>query len=145
LVDHAPAGHWQTTTLVAGITVRSIISPMILSGAMDSEAFLAWVEQSLLPELPRRAIVVMDNLGPHHAPKIQCLVKKVRAQVRYLPAYSPDFNPIELAWAEVKSCLRGAKARTPKQLQAAIARALDLITPQKARAFFKHCFVGIKS
>lgn len=144
-VDHAPAGHWGTTTLVAGITLRAAIAPMVLDGPMDTAAFLAYVEHVLIPELPPRAIVVMDNLAPHHAPKVEELLKKAGAEIHYLPPYSPDFNPIEPMWSEVKAWLRRAKARTAKKLETAISQALARITPAQARAFFCHCFVGIKS
>jgi transposase len=145
LVDHAPAGHWNTTTLVAAITYRAPIAPMVLEGAMDTEAFVAYVEQVLVPSLPQGAIVVMDNLGAHQSPAIKRALEKAGAELRYLPPYSPDFNPIELMWSKVKSALRAAKARTQVDLWSAVAHALTMITPSDVRAFFCHCLVGIKS
>ena len=144
-IDHAPHGHWNTTTLVAGITSGGAIAPMMLEGAMDTKAFMAYIEQVLIPALPPEAIVVMDNLPAHKATKIQARIEQAGAQVRFLPPYSPDFNPIELMWSKVKTSLRSAKARTHEDLQAAIATALKTITAMDAAGFFRHCFVGVIS
>lgn len=145
LVDYAPAGHWNTTTLVAAITCQAPIAPMVLEGAMDTEAFVAYVEQVLVPALPPGAIVVMDNLGAHQSPAIERVLEQAGAELRHLPPYSPDFNPIELMWSKIKAALRAAKARTEEDLWAAVAHALTLVTPADLRAFFCHCFVGIIS
>jgi transposase len=142
-IDHAPAGHWNTTTLVAAITCEAPIAPMMLDGAMDSLAFVAYVEQVLVPAMPKGAIVVMDNLGAHQSPAIERLLAQAGAELRYLPPYSPDFNPIELMWSKIKAALRAAKARTKEELWAAIAHALTMVTPADLRAFFCHCFVGM--
>lgn len=142
-VDHAPQGHWNTTTLVAAITYAGPIAPMVLDGPMDRLAFEAYVEQVLVPAVPRGAIVVMDNLSAHQAPGIERLLQQAGAELRYLPPYSPDFNPIELMWSKVKEALRAAKARTQEELWRAIAQALAQVTPQEARAFFCHCAVGV--
>jgi transposase len=143
LIDHAPLGHWNTTTLVAAITSRGPIAPLVLDGPMNTEAFVVWVEQMLVPALPPKAIVVMDNLSPHHAPRVELLLRQAGAELAYLPPYSPDFNPIELMWSKVKQLLRSAKARTQEDLWAAIAAALELVTPDEIRAFFCHCGVGM--
>jgi transposase len=145
LVDHAPAGHWNTTTLVAAITWEAPIASMVLEGAMDTEAFVAYVEQVLVPALPQGAIVVMDNLGAHQSPAIRRALEQAGAELRYLPPYSPDFNPIELMWSKVKAALRAAKARTQLDLWSAVAQALTRVTPSDIRAFFCHCFVGMIS
>lgn len=145
LVDHAPAGHWNTTTLVAAITREAPIAPMVLEGAMDTAAFVAYIERVLVPDLPKDAIVVMDNLGAHQSPAFERALAKAGAELRYLPPYSPDFNPIELMWSKVKSALRAAKARTEEDLWTAVAHALTLVTPADLRAFFCHCFVGMIS
>lgn len=145
LVDHAPQGHWNTTTLVAAITMDAPIAPMVLDGPMNAEAFAAYVEQVLVPALPAGAIVVMDNLSAHHAPAVERLLDAAGAELRYLPPYSPDFNPIELMWSKVKASLRAAKARTQEELWTAVALALERITPNDARGFFCHCFVGVKT
>jgi len=143
VVEYAPHGHWNTSTLVAGLTWRSPIAPMVLDGPMDTAAFKAYVEQMLIPALPDDAIVVMDNLSAHKAPAIARLLHKAGADLRYLPAYSPDFNPIEPMWSKVKTSVRAAKPRTQEALHATIATALEKITPTDIHGFFCHCFVGI--
>lgn len=144
-VDYAPQGHWNTTTLVAGITARAPIAPMVLDGPMDSLAFAAYIEHVLAPELPPDSIVVMDNLSAHKSPVIAQLIRDAGGELWYLPPYSPDFNPIEHMWSKVKNHLRGAKARTEEDLYRAIATGLSSITPSNVRGFFRHCFVGVKS
>jgi len=142
-VDYAPHGHWNTTTLVAGITYECAIAPMALDGPMDTEAFVAYVEHLLVPELPEDPIVIMDNLSAHKSPRVQTLLRAAGAELRYLPPYSPDLNPIELMWSKVKGRLRRAKARDHEELYSAIADALSAITSHDTRAFFRHCIVGI--
>jgi transposase len=116
---------------------------MVLEGAMDTLAFQAYVQQVLLPAIPFTSIVVMDNLSPHKAPCIARLFREAQVELRFLPPYSPDFNPIELLWSKVKAKLRSAKARTQTDLNKAIARALASITPKETKAFFYRCVVGI--
>ena len=145
VLDYAPHGHWNTTTLVAAITWESAIAPMVLDGPMDRLSFEAYVEQVLLPELPADAIVVMDNLSAHKSKTTQNLFKEAGIELHYQPPYSPDFNPIELMWSKVKNSLRTAKARTQEQLYEAIAHALTQITSRDTQGFFQHCNVAIKS
>lgn len=142
-IDYAPHGHWNTTTLIAGITVERAIAPMVLDGPMDAASFEAYVEQLLAPVLPPNAVVVMDNLAAHKGPNVSRLLAASGAQVLYLPPYSPDLNPIELMWAKVKAHLRRTKARTQDELYEAIVRALAAVTPGDTRGFFQHCIVGI--
>lgn len=144
-VDYAPHGHWSTTTLIAGLATDGARAPMVLDGPMDTAAFGAYVEQVLIPHLPERAVVVMDNLSAHKPPAIASRIEQAGGEVWYLPPYSPDLNPIELMWSKVKNDLRRAKARTPDDLYAAIAAALATITPEDALGFFRHCGVGIIS
>jgi transposase len=142
-IDYAPHGHWATTTLVAAITWESAIAPMVLDGPMDAVAFQAYIEQVLAPALPRGSIVVMDNLSAHKSTAIAGMLRGAGAELRYLPPYSPDFNPIEPMWSKVKGSLRSAKARTQEELHEAIATALLAITPDDTSNFFCHCGVGI--
>lgn len=144
-VDRAPAGHWNTTTLVAGITLAGAIAPMSLDGPMDSEAFETYLVHILIPALGPEAIVVMDNLPAHKTAAVTAAFEQAGVQTRYLPPYSPDFNPIELMWSKIKTFLRAAKARTRQELDQAIADALSTITSEDAQGFFRHCFVGIKN
>jgi len=142
-VDYTPHGHWSTTTLVAAITPRAAIAPMILEGPMDSAAFEAYIEHALLPVLPPRSIVVMDNLSSHKSPAVARLLRGAGAELWYLPPYSPDFNPIENMWSKIKASLRSAKARTQDELREAVAAALDRITSSDTNAFFYHSVIGI--
>lgn len=144
-VDYAPHGHWGTTTLIAGITTQGAIAPMLLDGPMDALAFVAYLEQALIPVLPPKAIVVMDNLSAHKSSQVAALLKKAGAKLEYLPPYSPDFNPIETMWSKVKNYLRGLKARTEETLSDGIAVALSNITPEDATGFFRGANVGIIS
>jgi len=142
-VDYAPHGHWNTTTLVAAITPDAAIAPMLLDGPMDGEAFAAYVEQILIPALPPESIVVMDNLSAHKSPVIAHLLGAAGFEVRYLPPYSPDFNPIEQMWSKVKSVLRRIKPRTEETLYEAVAAALRTVTPSDIRGYFFHAVVSI--
>ena len=141
-VDYAPHGHWNTTMLVAGVTVESAIAPMVLDGPMDTLAFEAYIEQVLLPVLAAGSIVVMDNLSAHKSANTARVLHEAGAELWYLPPYSPDFNPIEPMWSKIKSGLRSAKARTQEDLYHAIGVALSTITSSDTRGFFHRCLVG---
>lgn len=143
VVDHAPQGHWNTSTLVAAITCESAIAPMLLEGPMDTAAFEAYVQQVLIPALPEGSIVVMDNLSSHKPPCIARHLQTAGAQLCYLPPYSPDFNPIEQMWSKVKGVLKREKARDMEQLCTAIAMALSSVTSDDTQGFFRHSVVGI--
>src|SRR5580698_3129158 len=124
-------GHWKTTTFTAGLRHDGIAAPMVLDGPMNGEAFLAYVEQALVPELRPGDIVIMDNLPAHKVHGVRQAIEAVGASLRYLPPYSPDFNPIEMAFAKLKALLRAAAARTIPDLWQAIADALRRFTPQE--------------
>jgi len=112
---------------------------LIVEGATDKEVFLAYVRQVLVPTLRPGDCVIMDNLSPHKTAHIQPLIATMGAMVRWLPPYSPDLNPIEKMWSKVKESLRSAKARTPHALEAAIASALQSVTPDDAANWFASC------
>ena len=124
-----PHGHWKTTTLVAALTLDGVTAPMVIDGAMDGAAFLAWVEQMLVPTLTPGKVVAMDNLPAHKVAGVREAIEAAGAELRYLPPYSPDFNPIEPAFAQIKAFLRKAAARTIPALWTAIGQALDAVTP----------------
>ncbi len=126
-----PHGHWKTTTFTAGLRYDGIAAPMVLDGPMNGEAFLAYVEQALVPELRLGDIVIMDNLPAHKVHGVRQAIEAAGASLRYLPPYSPDFNPIEMAFAKLKALLRAAAARTISDLWQAIADALRRFTPQE--------------
>ena len=134
-----PHGHWKTTTFVGGLTLAGVVAPMTLDGAMTGAAFLAYVEQVLAPTLRRGDVVVMDNLPAHKPIAIRETIEATGATMLFLPPYSPDFNPIELAFAKIKALLRKAAARTIPKLWDAIRDAIDAVTPNDARSFFTAC------
>lgn len=140
-LDYTSYGHWSTTTLIAALTVRGAIAPMVLDGPMDRVCFEAYVAQVLIPTLVPGSIVVMDNLAAHKSPAIVQQLHAAGAQLWYLPPYSPDFNPIELMWSKVKATLRSAKACTQEALMETIAQALEDVTPEQSNNFFCHSFV----
>jgi transposase len=134
----APWGHWQTTTFVGALRAGGITAPMVLDGAMNGPAFLAYVRQVLAPSLAPGDIVVLDNLGAHKVSGVRAAIEAVGATLRYLPPYSPDLNPIELAFAKLKALLRKAGARTKPALDGAIAQAIDTFAPSECRNYFRH-------
>jgi len=137
-----PWGHWKTTTFVAGLRLDGLHAPMVIDGAMDGEAFKAYVEQLLAPTLKPRDIVIMDNLPSHKVDGVRKAIKARGAFLLYLPAYSPDFNPIEQAYAKFKALLRKAAARSIDELWEAIADALDQFKPDECRNFFLNAGYG---
>lgn len=139
LHDAAPAGHWSTTTLVSAVGRRGPMAPLLLEGAMDAEAFAAWVEQFLVRELQPGDTVVMDNLSSHKAHRVRPAIEAAGARLLYLPPYSPDLNPIEKMWSKIKALLRGAKARTQEALEKAVAASLAAITAGDVAGWFRSC------
>jgi transposase len=124
-----PHGHWKTTTLTAGLSLSGIVAPFVIDGAVDRRAFETYVARVLVPELRPGDIVIMDNLPAHKGPRVAALIEAAGASPLHLPPYSPDFNPIENAFAKLKALLRKAAERTVAGLWAAIGRLVDLITP----------------
>lgn len=131
-----PHGHWKTTTFVGALRLEGMTAPMVLDGAMNGPAFLAYVEQVLVPTLTPGDIVVMDNLPAHKPAAVRKAIEAAGAEVRFLPPYSPDFNPIEMAFAKLKSALKKAAARTRDDLWDAIAQAIDTFTPTECINYF---------
>jgi transposase len=134
-----PHGHWKTTTLVAGLGVGGVVAPWVLDGPINGNAFETYVDKILVPELRRGDIVVMDNLSSHKRPEVRALIEAAGARLLFLPPYSPDFNPIEKAFAKLKALLRKAAERTVDGLWRSIGRLVDLITPAEARNYFESC------
>ena len=131
-----PHGHWKTTTLVAGLRLDGMTAPMVIDGAMNGAAFTAYAEILLAPTLRPGDVVVMDNLPAHKVKGARDAIESAGAIVLFLPPYSPDFNPIEQAFAKLKALLRKAAARTIGALEQAIADALDAFTPQECDNYF---------
>lgn len=135
LVSGVPWGHWKTTTFVAALRVGQIAAPCVFNGPMDGPSFRAYVGQFVVPILRRGDIVVMDNLPSHKVAGIRQAIEAAGAKLRYLPAYSPDFNPIEQFFAKLKALLRKAAARTVEALITAIAEALNNVSPQECENY----------
>jgi transposase len=131
-----PHGHWKTTTFTAGLRIGGLAAPFVLDGPMDGDAFRAYVRQILAPELTTGDVVVMDNLPAHKVYGVRQAIEAAGARLLYLPAYSPDFNPIEMAFSKFKALLRAAAARTIPDLWEAIRLALDAFTPRDCRNYF---------
>lgn len=131
-----PHGHWKTTTLVAGLRCDGLTAPMVLDGAMNGAAFKAYTEQLLAPSLRPGDIVIMDNLPAHRVAGVREAIEARGASLLFLPPYSPDFNPIELAFAKLKALLRKAAARTVDTLWAAIADVIETFSPRECANYF---------
>ena len=138
-VGHVPRNHGPNVTLLAALTPAGIGPAVAIPGAVDSAAFLAYAERVLAPSLRPGQVVVLDNLSAHKGESARHAVEAVGARLLFLPAYSPDFNPIELAFAKVKERLRAAAQRTPDGLLAATAAAIDAVSAADARGFYAHC------
>ena len=131
-----PHGHWKTTTLVAGLRLSGIAAPFVIDGPINRDAFQAYVDRVLVPELSPGDIVVMDNLGSHKGPAVRTAIEAAGARLLFLPPYSPDFNPIEMAFSKLKALLRKAAERTVEGLWSAIGRLVDTVTPDECASFF---------
>jgi transposase len=131
-----PHGHWKTTTFVAGLRASGLVAPLVLDGPINREAFETYVARVLVPELRAGDVVIMDNLSSHKGPRVRELIERSGARLLYLPPYSPDFNPIENAFAKLKALLRKAGERTLEGLWTAIGHLLDAFTPQECANYF---------
>lgn len=139
----APCGRWQSTTMISSIRLDGTTACMTIAGATDTEVFRTYVQRVLCPTLRPGDWVVMDNLGAHKSPQTLELIRAVGAEPKFLPAYSPDFNPIEKMWSKIKRLLRSAEARDPEALDEAIGSALAKVTPKDARGWFASCGYNI--
>jgi transposase len=131
-----PHGHWKTTTFVAGLRASGLIAPFVLDGPINREAFETYVARVLVPDLRANDVVVMDNLSSHKGPRVREMIEAAGARLLYLPPYSPDFNPIENAFAKLKALLRKAAERTLEGLWATIGKLLDAFTPNECINYF---------
>jgi transposase len=138
LHDHAPCGHWDTTTVIAALRLEGLTAPAVFDGPIDKPSFRAYVEQVLVPTLRPGDVVVLDNLAVHKQPAVHAAIEAVGAHLRFLPPYSPDFNPIEQAFAKLKAFLRAVRPRTFDQVTRLVAIALELFTPTECANFIRH-------
>jgi transposase len=142
--EGTPNSHWSTLTMLAALTTQGLQAPMTIESPTDGDVFLAYLEQVLCPRLRPGQVVIMDNLSAHKVQGVREQIEARGARLIYLPAYSPDFNPIEQAWSKIKQSLRSAKARTLEALESAIAAALAAVTAENALAWFSHCGYGLQ-
>jgi transposase len=138
-VGFVPKNWGESVTIVAGIGLRGVIAPLVLNGSLDGVGFDAYIEQFVLPHVEPGDILVFDNLGAHKSLKAKKLIESKGASLLFLPPYSPDLNPIELAWSKLKTALRAEGARTPEALVVAVAAALNEISAENIAAWLKHC------
>lgn len=131
-----PHGHWKTTTFIGALTLRGFIAPFVLDGPINRDAFETYVEKVLVPELRAGDVVIMDNLSSHKGPRVHEMIEAAGAQLRYLPPYSPDFNPIENAFSKLKALLRKAAKRTLDGLWNEIGALIKLVRPPECRNYF---------
>lgn len=139
LHDHTPCSHWQTHTVIAALRREGLGAPAVFDGPIDNPSFLAYVEQVLVPTLRPGDVVVLDNLVVHKQPAVRTAIEQAGASIRFLPPYSPDFNPIELAFAKLKAFLRAARPRNYEQVCNLIATALGLFTAAECANYTRHC------
>ncbi len=139
LVAPVPYGHWHTTTFLCGLRRDGLVAPLVLDGAINGAAFLAYVEQMLCSTLRRGDIVICDNLGSHKVSGVREAIEACGASLLYLPPYSPDLNPIELAFSKLKRLLRSAAERTVDALWSAIGCLLQRFTPNECANYLRHC------
>jgi transposase len=137
--DHTPCSHWETHTVVTALRLEGLGAPAVFNGPIDNASFLAYVEQVLVPTLRPGDVVVLDNLAVHKQPEVHAAVAAVGARLRFLPPYSPDFNPIEQAFAKLKAFFRAVRPRTFEHVCASMAAALGLFMPDECANYVRHC------
>jgi len=138
LIGRVPHGHWKTTTFVAALRHDGITAPFVIDRAINGVIFRTYVERVLAPTLEPGDIVILDNLGSHKGSAVRRIVEGRGARLLFLPPYSPDLNPIELAFAKLKAMLRKAAKRSVEELWTKIGDLLDAFTPEECRNYFRH-------
>lgn len=141
-LGQAPNGHWKTTTVVCALRCEGLLAPWVIDGPINGQAFRTWVEEVLVPVLQPGDIVVLDNLGSHKVTGIEEAMAAAGAQLRYLPPYSPDFNPIEQVFAKLKTGLRAAAKRSIKELWSMIGELMDHFAPDECERYIRHAGYG---
>ncbi len=138
LLAKVPHGHWKTLTFLAGLRHDRIVAPCVIDGPINGLSFTAWVSQSLAPTLNRGDIVIADNLGSHKGRQVRAALRAVGAKLFFLPAYSPDLNPIEMMFAKLKTLLRKADERSVEATWRRIGELLGTFTPSECAAYLRH-------
>ena len=144
LIEKVPHGHWKTTTLIAALDHHGMRCATTVDGAVNGDLFVAFVQQVLRPTLQPGDIVILDNLSAHKVTGVRQAIEAAGATVVYLPPYSPDLNPIELAFSKLKQLMRSAKHRLVEPLWRDTQRMLNAITPSDASGYFRHCGYAIQ-
>ena len=139
LTMSVPHGHWKTTTFIAALRSDGLVAPTVVDGAINGELFEAYVRQQLVPTLRPGDTVVMDNLSSHKRAGVRAAIAGAGARLLYLPAYSPDLNPVEMAFSKLKALLRQAGERTVEGLWRLLGRLSDEFPPRECRNFIRHC------
>jgi len=139
VVDPVPHGHWKTITFIAGLRTTGLVAPTVIDGPITGDVFVAYVQQQLLRVLKRGDIVVLDNLQAHKRVEARRAIESVGAQLVLLPPYSPDLNPIEMAFSKIKAELRRRELRTIAEVEHAFGECPDWFTRKQCRNFVKHC------
>ena len=139
IADHTPCSQWQTHTVVAALRSSEMTATAVFDGPIDTATFRAYIEQVLVPALRPGDVVVLDNLAVHKHPEVRRAIEHAGAHLRFLPPYSPDFNPIELAFAKLKAFMRAARPRTFDHVCALMAAALGLFMPDECANYVRHC------
>lgn len=139
LVGLAPFGHWKRTTFVAALRAGGLAAPMVVDGAVNGAVFLAYVEQVLVKDLKAGDVVVMDNLSSHKVAGVREAIEAAGARLLYLPAYSPDYNPIEMAFSKIKALLRAEEPRTVNEIERFFGSVHEEFAPDECAAYIRHC------
>jgi len=139
LVDYVPHGHWKTQTFIAGLRCHSLTAPWVIDGPINRELFDIYVETQLAPTLNKGDVVILDNLSSHKSQKAAQILKDIGAWFLFLPPYSPDLNPIEMAFSKLKAHLRKACARTYHEVWQSIGQICDFFSQSECQNYFKAC------
>ena len=145
ITESVPRNYGAQTSLIGTLSLSGVEAVMTLEGAVDTDAFNAYVEQVLRPTIKRGDVLVLDNLSAHHASRIDEVAAECEAEVIWLSPYSPDFSPIEMMWSKIKTSMRAAKARTRDELEQAFKTALELVTSTDCLGWFTHCGYQVTS
>jgi transposase len=139
LHDHTPCSHWEATTVIAALRPDAVTAAAVFDGPIDSESFLAYVEQVLVPTLHVGDVVLLDNLAVHKQPQVRAAIEQAGATLRFLPPYSPDFNPIEQVFSKLKAFLRKCKPRCFDDVYTRLSEAIGLFEAAECRHYIQHC------
>lgn len=144
-VDDVPRNRGNVISMIGALTIEGMVAMMTIEGGTDGDVFEAYLRGVLAAKVPRGSVLVLDNAGAHKVKRVLDLACEFGWEVKFLPPYSPDFNPIELAWSKLKELLRSAKARTREALDLAIKIAMAAITPEDAAAWARKCGYAVQA